>query len=101
MNHEVEVTDGTCYVHFHGEIDLSCSDKVRSVLLDCVQTHALTVVDLSAVRVIDSSGLASLLDSQKTARRRGHGFELAMPSAQVTRVLELAQLNRFLTIRDH
>ncbi|NQW00118.1 MAG: STAS domain-containing protein [Rhodospirillales bacterium] len=101
MNHEVEIRDGCTYVHFRVEIDLSCSAQVRQILLDVVGKYPLTVVELSGVSVIDSSGIASLLDGRQVAKRRGHSFELAAPSPQVMRVLGLAQLDRFFIIRDH
>lgn len=101
MHHEVEVKGDCTYVHLHGEIDLSCSDTVRKILLEIVGKQPLTVVELSGVSVIDSSGITSLLDGNQTAKKLGHKFELAMPSAQVSRVLGLAQLDRFFTIRDH
>ena len=101
MHHEVEVKGDCTYVYLNGDIDLSCSDQVRRILLEIVEKQPLTVVELSGVTVIDSSGITSLLDGSQTAKRRGHKFELATPSAQVLRVLGLAQLDRFFTIRDH
>jgi len=100
MKHDGKIPDVSCCVIFRCEIDRYCSDQVRRLLLCSVQAHVLTVVDLSGVSLIDSSGIASLLYSQKAGKRYGHGFELAKPSAQVRRVLELAQLSRFFIIRD-
>jgi len=101
MDHEITIKDDCAFVSLSGEIDLACSNQVRIILLDMVTQTPLTVLDLSAVELIDSSGVANLLDAVQTAKRRGHKFELANPSPKVIRVLELAQLNSFFTIRDN
>jgi len=101
MKHEIKTHDGLTYIHLSGDIDLSCSERVRLLLIELVSEQPVTIVELSQVTVIDSSGIASLLDAEKTAKRRGHKFELASPSARVVRVLELAHLDSYFTIRDH
>ena len=57
----------------------------------------LTVVDLSAVTAIDSSGVAGLLDGHLTAQKRGNKLALSTPSPPVSRVLNLAQLDTVFT----
>ncbi|MDE0994503.1 MAG: STAS domain-containing protein, partial [Rhodospirillales bacterium] len=52
----------------NGDIDLSCSDDVRKILLDTVVKTPLILFDLSDVSVIDSSGVSSLLDGEQTAK---------------------------------
>lgn len=99
MNHDVDMKEDCAFVRVSGDIDLSCSDQLRKILLDTVIKSPLTIVELSGVTVIDSSGITSLLDGEQTAKRRGHKFELIAPSKQVMRVLKLAQLDRIFTIR--
>jgi len=99
MDHNVEIEEDCAFVRLSGDIDLSCSDRLRKILLDIVIKSPLTVVEMSGVSVIDSSGITSLLDGQQTAKRRGHKFELIAPSTPVMRVLKLAQLDRIFTIR--
>lgn len=100
MGYAVGIKDNCVVVNLSGEIDLTCSDAVRKILLDTVVKTPLTLVDLSDVRVIDSSGISSLLDGEQTAKRRGNKIELVNPSPQVLRVLRLAQLDRYFTIRQ-
>jgi len=80
-------------VTFEGEIDLESSEDVRRILVDAVSRSELTIVDLSAVTAIDSSGVAGLLDGHLTAQKRGNKLALSTPSAPVSRVLNLAQLD--------
>ncbi len=100
MEHKVETRGDSTYIYFSGDIDQTCAHSVRQILHDIVTSQLTTVVELSDVPVIDSSGVASLLDGEKTAKQRGHRLELAAPSTRVSRVLELAHLDRYFIIRD-
>ena len=98
MKHELREENGTTVVAFAGDIDLSCSPEARKVLLECVKGKKSVVVDLSGVTYIDSSGIASLVESLQTARKGGSGFVLAAVSEAALRVLQLARLDRVFTI---
>jgi anti-sigma B factor antagonist len=100
MKHETREENGSTVVAFEGEIDLSCSPEARKVLLACVKRKVPVVVDLSAVTYIDSSGVASLVESLQTARKGGTAFILAAVSEAALRVLQLARLDRVFTIHD-
>ena len=60
----------------------------------------VVVVDMSGVAVIDSSGVASLLEAFQTARKRGKEFVLASVGESVSRVLKLARLDTVFKITD-
>ena len=68
MAYEVNIKEDFVIVNLNGDIDLSCSDDVRKILLDTVVKTPLILVDLSDVSVIDSSGVSSLLDGEQTAK---------------------------------
>ena len=68
MAYEVSIKEDTVVVNLNGDIDLSCSDEVRKILLDAVVKIPLILVDLSDLNVIDSSGVSSLLDVEQTAK---------------------------------
>ena len=68
MAYEVSIKEDTVVVNLNGDIDLSCSDDVRKILLDTVVKTPLILFDLSDVYVIDSSGVSSLLDVEQTAK---------------------------------
>lgn len=50
------------------------------------------VLDLGAVRFMDSSGLRALLEVRRTCADSGRPFALARPSDAVRRVLQLVDL---------
>lgn len=54
----------------------------------------LTIVDMSGVGYIDSSGIASLIEAFQTARQRNLRFALAAVPERAQRVLKLARLER-------
>ena len=98
MEHNVREEGGAIVVAFKGEIDLEFSADVRTVLLDCVGRGSDVVVDMSEVELIDSSGVASLLEAFQNARKKGRDFTLAAVGETVLRVLKLARLDTVFNI---
>ena len=88
------VTERDCpVISIKGDIDLSCSPRVREAIFEAVPTAPLTIVDMAGVNAIDSSGIASLLEGYQLARKRGARFVLADCGDAVMRVLSLAKLD--------
>ncbi|MBL6929244.1 MAG: STAS domain-containing protein [Rhodospirillales bacterium] len=98
MKHEIRETGGASVVAFEGDVDLETSPTARKVLLDCVGLKRPMLVDMSAVTYIDSSGVASLVESLQAARKAGLNFALVSVSEAALRVLQLARLDRVFTI---
>ena len=88
-------------VAFEGEVDLFYSEDMRKVLLEGVMSPACGVlVDMSGVTLIDSSGIASLLDAFQTGRKRGKSFVLVGIGDTVMRVFKLARLETVFVMAD-
>lgn len=98
MEHEIAQRDGAIIVSFSGDVDLQSSPDARKVLLDCVARKMPVLIDLSKVNYIDSSGVASLVESLQVARKGGGILMLVSVSDATLRVLELARLDRVFTI---
>lgn len=92
MQHYLRNENGTVVVGFEGEIDLECSPEVRKILLDGLARGPRVLVDMSGVTLIDSSGVASLLEAFQNARKKGKSFTLAGVGDSVMRVFKLARL---------
>lgn len=101
MKHHTREQGDAIVVSFEGDIDLETSGKVRTILLDSVARGFTVVVDLSAVVVIDSSGVASLLEAFQSATKKGKKFILADVASTVMRVLKLARLETIFVIADN
>jgi anti-sigma B factor antagonist len=100
MKYEITERAGAVIVAIHGDIDLAHSAQLRTALIDCVGRGEAVVVDLENVTVIDSSGVASLLEAYQGARKRGKRFVLAGGNESVKRVLKLARLDRVFTLTE-
>ncbi len=100
MEHEIREEDDALIVALKGDVDLQSSPEARTILLDCVSKKKPVLVDLSGVGYIDSSGVASLVESLQTARKSGTNVILAAVSEGALRVLQLARLDKVFTICD-
>ena len=100
MNHEIREENGAVIVALEGDVDLQSSPDARKVLLECVGRKKPVLVDLSGVGYIDSSGVASLVESLQTARKKGSILILVAVSEGALRVLQLARLDKVFTICD-
>lgn len=100
MQHKVSEERGVLVVALEGDVDMSSSPDARKVLLDCVGRGRPVVVDMAGVSYIDSSGVASLVESLQNARKSGSAFVLAAVSEPARRVLELARLDQVFTIHE-
>lgn len=101
---EVTVTESSpasALVTVSGELAGSGSERLLARLdrlLD--QGHRNVVLDLSAVRFCDSSGVSALVRGHARASAAAGRLRLASASPQVTRVLELSGLARMLGLQS-
>jgi anti-sigma B factor antagonist len=85
-----------------GDIDLSSSPDLRKVLLRELKEKRTprVVVNMSKVRYIDSSGVASLVEGLKASRDTGMRFALVGLSKGAREVLQLSRLIKIFEIHD-
>jgi anti-sigma B factor antagonist len=85
-----------------GDIDFANSPRVRdSVLREIRESHTpRVVVNLSQVRYIDSSGVASLVEGLKASRDLGSRFILFGLSTSAREVLQLSRLLKVFEVYD-
>jgi anti-sigma B factor antagonist len=100
MEHSIRDDGGATVVELAGDVDLESSPSARTILLECVGNGKSVYVDMAGVTYIDSSGVASLVESFQSARAGGTGFTLIAVSEEVMRVIQLARLDKIFTIHD-
>jgi len=85
-----------------GDIDLATSPELRQALLDEISTlrRPRVIVNLRAVRYMDSSGLASLIEALKASKDAGTRFVLFGMNTTVREVFHLSKLTTFFEIYD-
>jgi anti-sigma B factor antagonist len=79
-----------------GDVDMNSASQVRGALGDVFRqspkgTKAL-FIDLSQVRYMDSSGIATLVEAMQTCMKQGARLRLVELSSAVRDVFELARL---------
>lgn len=94
MKVETRQMGGASVVDIVGDIDLYNSPEVRKALLDAIRAKGAqrVVVNLSGVKYIDSSGVASLVEGLKVSRTANVKFALYGLSHAAKEVLELSRL---------
>jgi anti-sigma B factor antagonist len=85
-----------------GDIDLANSPEVRRALLKELKEARVprVVMNMSKVRYIDSSGVASLVEGLKASRDVGSRFILFGLSPSAREVLQLSRLLKIFEVYD-
>jgi anti-sigma B factor antagonist len=93
----VEVVQGVPVVAAPEEIDITNAEALRSALLAAAANGPGTlVVDMTATRFCDSSGLHTLIAAHKRAGAEGREVLLVIPGTAVLRVFALTAMDRVL-----
>ncbi len=95
--------DKTTIFDVSGDIDLANSPEVRKALLRELRENRTprVVMNLSKVRYIDSSGVASLVEGLKASRDTGSRFLLFGLSASAREVLQLSRLLKIFEVYEN
>jgi anti-sigma B factor antagonist len=89
--------DGAVIVAIEGDLDIASAPAVRERLLSLLRPGACRlVIDMSAVRYADASGLAVLVSTHRRAVLLGGGLRLVAPRPEVAAVLTVTGLSRHL-----
>jgi anti-sigma B factor antagonist len=90
----IRQNNNTTIVDVVGDITLHNTPEVRKVLLNLLKEKRASrvVMNLTAVKYIDSAGVASLVEGLKMSREMKSGFALFGLSRTAREVLELTRL---------
>lgn len=94
MQISIRSVDNATIVDVSGDIDLSNSPEMRKVILHEVRDKRSPrlVLNLSEVKYIDSSGVASLIEGLKASRDLDSRFILVGLTGPAREVLQLSRL---------
>ena len=98
MKHQVRKEQGYHMVTLTGEIDLETSPQVRQILLGTVEESEKLFIDMASVTYIDSSGIATLVETFQRAKKIGIQVAFICLNPAVVRVLSLARLDKVFAI---
>jgi anti-anti-sigma factor len=96
---EVEPLGDERVIRARGEIDMSSIDPLRHALAAAQSERVDTLVDLSGVHFIDSTGLHLMLTASLDASANGWSVAFR-PSRQVRRLLEVTGTLEVVPLRD-
>lgn len=96
------VDDGLAEMTLDGEVDLASAQFVRDAVCDALDEGAREVVlDLTAVTLLDSTGLSALLNTARDVqRRRATLRSICPPGSEPRLVIELAGVGSLLGISE-
>ena len=101
-NFEYEEKDGRFCIQLVGEIDHHSAVAVRSAidakLYEFRPRH--TVLDLSGIDFMDSSGLGLIMGRYALMQKLGGGFSVANPNERVMKIFDLAGLGRIISVEN-
>jgi anti-sigma B factor antagonist len=92
MSSSTRVENKTTIVDVVGEIDLGSSPALRKTLMEVLNTTDHLAINLSAVRYVGSSGIASLVEVLQAARKAKKRVVLFGVTSAVMHVLQLTRL---------
>jgi anti-anti-sigma factor len=94
----VNRNDGVATVVVSGEVDVASGPTVDEAIRAAIAADGVerVLVDLSAVRFLDSSGIALLLKGRRLADERGVAYRVVGAHRMVLRVLELSGVREHL-----
>ena len=91
-----EQKDGCLVFHFTGQLDAYSEKQFLSYVADVLKANASpTVLDLSKIDFLDSSGLGALVQLAKQCKDAKRSFVM-VGNARVTQTVKLVRLEEFL-----
>jgi stage II sporulation protein AA (anti-sigma F factor antagonist) len=98
--YETKFENGILEVRLHGEIDHHTAVAVRSKIdeIICEQKPRRTVLDLSEIDFMDSSGLGLIMGRYALMQRMGGELSVKNMGERIMKIFELAGLGRIIKI---
>jgi len=100
MSIEQKINGNTGILILSDEIDLDKSPQVRENIKDLIDKVKVVEVHMAAVKYIDSSGIAALVEGMQLSKSNSKEFCLTDVSNEVMKVVQLAHLDKFFKIKS-
>ena len=98
MNVSVRTSEGARIIDVSGQVDINGSPVLRKVLFDELKESQKVALNLSAIRYIDSSGIAVMLEALRESQRLNRQFVLFGMSPAVHDVFKLTHVIRIFDV---
>ena len=99
---DVERRDQTLILTLRGEIDHHSAVQVRTSMDELIweEKPGKTVLDLSAIEFMDSSGLGLIMGRYALMQKLGGELTLRNPNPRIVKIFTLAGLERMVKIEE-
>jgi anti-sigma B factor antagonist len=88
-------------VSIYGRVNIETSSKMRRAIAEALRSIPPAVtIDFSGVTFIDTSGLATLVEASRIARRQGTRLVVAGLHDQPRKLLHLSQIDHLFEIAE-
>lgn len=98
MNISVRDVGDAKVVEVQGDVDLGTSPQLRRTLFEALPQSARLALNLQAIRYIDSSGIATLIEVLRNSQRLNREFVLFGLSPAVEEVFRLTHVIRIFRV---
>ena len=98
MNLPTEIFGAVAVVHTPDELGSDQADNVEHFLTDLDRNNV--VIDLDSTEMIDSEGLAAILNAQETLRELGGDLKISTTNYANRKILEITRLDDQLEVFD-
>ena len=92
MNMSVRTSENTRIVDVAGDVDLGGTPQLRKLLFEALKESPKVVINLTAIRYIDSSGIAVMIEALKESQRLKRQFVLFGMNQRVHDVFKLTHV---------
>jgi len=97
MEYSVKESSDKMMIFFSGQLVLESIDKKGNEIIDLVvKSGKDTVVDLSGVDYVDSTGIGLFLKLSGIQKNRGKSFKIVNLSDRVVKIFELSSLGELI-----
>jgi anti-sigma B factor antagonist len=100
MNLAIRTAENTRIVDISGDVDLRASPTLRKQLFEALKESPRVAINLTAIRYIDSSGIAVMIEALKESQRLKHQLILFGMNGLVHDVFKLTHVIQIFKVVD-
>lgn len=93
---ETEEQAEAMVIHISGEVDLGNVTRLRAALEPALENCRNLILDMGALRYIDSTGLHALIDANKVLQENNRQLVVAGASRTIAKVMHILDLDRLI-----
>ncbi|MBI9018408.1 MAG: STAS domain-containing protein [Phycisphaerae bacterium] len=94
------ITGNTTILELTGEIEMNCVMQLREAVMEAMQESKIVVLNMTEVKFMDSSGLATMVETLQQSKRQDKQLKIAGLNQRVKSIFEISRLETVFDIYD-